>query len=202
MQGPEPEFRNRTDIYRRALRTARNIVRLQRKVRTARVWCWLVLTAIVLSVSSCRRAVERAQRNIRVEAVEQVERQGSVGAVVTLRVKNDTRYKLRLNAARFDVYLGGGHVVSVLLRERVEVPRRTTDRYRTLWRLKVSDPMAFYALGRKIRSGDLSQVAIAYAIEGRGGPAPVKISGERMPMSDFLNTFGLTIQDIEIYFEE
>ena len=45
--------------------------------------------------------------------------------------------------------------------------------------------------------GDLSQVEVSYAVEGRGGPAPVKISRERMPLSDFLNTFGLTIEDVK-----
>jgi DNA-nicking Smr family endonuclease len=52
-------------------------------------------------------------------------------------------------------------------------------------------------LARKVKSGDLSQVEVSYAVEGRGGPAPVKISRERMPLSDFLNTFGLTIEDVK-----
>ena len=28
-------------------------------------------------------------------------------------------------------------------------------------------------------------------------PAPVKISHDRMPLSEFLNTFGLTLQDVK-----
>ena len=84
-----------------------------------------------------------------------------------------------------------------MLREPVEVPRRTTGSFRTLWRVKISDPLALYVLLRKVEAGDLSQVGIAYALEGRGGPAPVKISRDRMPLSDFLNTFGLTLQDVK-----
>ena len=57
--------------------------------------------------------------------------------------------------------------------------------------------LALYVLARKVKSGDLSQVEVSYAVEGRGGPAPVKISRERMPLSDFLNTFGLTLQDVK-----
>ena len=57
--------------------------------------------------------------------------------------------------------------------------------------------LALYVLARKVKSGDLSQVEVSYAVEGRGGPAPVKISRERMPLSDFLNTFGLTIEDVK-----
>ena len=91
---------------------------------------------------------------------------------------------------------------SVVLREAVEVPRRTTDSFRTLWQLKISDPLALYVLARKVKSGDLSQVEVSYAVEGRGGPAPVKISRERMPLSDFLNIFGLSLQDVKNYLDE
>ena len=151
------------------------------------------------NVVACRRAVEKAQRNIRFEGIEKVERQGLTGAEVVVRVMNNTGYKLVLDAAEIGIYYADGRVGSVVLREAVEVPRRTTDSFRTLWRLKISDPLAVYVLAKKVQSGDLSQVAVSYAVEGRGGPAPVKISRERMPLSEFLNTFGLTIQDVKNY---
>ena len=110
---------------------------------------------------------------------------------------NNTGYKLQLETAEIDVYYADGRVGTVVLREPVEVPRRTTGSFRTLWRVKISDPLALYVLLRKVEAGDLSQVGIAYALEGRGGPAPVKISRDRMPLSDFLNTFGLTLQDVK-----
>ena len=158
---------------------------------------YIVLLAVAVSAVSCRKAVEKAQRNIRFGGIEKVERQGLTGAEVVVRVTNDTGYKLVLGMAEIDVYYAGGRVGTVVLREPVEVPRHTTDSFRTLWRLKIADPLALYALVRKLESGDLSQVGIAYALEGRGGPAPVKISRERMPLSDFLNTFGLTLQDVK-----
>ena len=158
---------------------------------------WVCSLAVAVSLSSCRRAVEKARRNIRFEGIERVERQGLTGAEVVVRVMNDTGYKLVLDAAEMGVYYAGGRVGTVVLREAVEVPRRTTDSFRTLWQLKISDPLALYVLLRKVEAGDLSQVGIAYALEGRGGPAPVKISRDRMPLSDFLNTFGLTLQDVK-----
>ena len=146
---------------------------------------------------SRRKAVEKAQRNIRFEGIEKIERQGLTGAEMVVRVMNDTGYKLQLNMAEIDIYYSESRVGTIVLREPVEVPRRTTDSFRTLWRLKISDPMALYVLLRKVEAGDLSQVGVAYALEGRGGPAPVKISRDRMPLSDFLNTFGLTLQDVK-----
>lgn len=160
---------------------------------------FLLLLGAAVSMTSCRRAVEKAQRNIRFEGIERVERQGLTGAEVVVRVMNDTGYKLLLEAAEVDIYYAGGRVGTVLLREAVEVPRRTTDSFRTLWRLKISDPLALYVLAKKVRSGDISQVTLSVAVEGRGGPAPVKFSRERVPLSEFLNTFGLTLQDVKNY---
>ena len=46
-----------------------------------RKWLYcILLTAMVLPMVSCRRAVEKARRNIRLEAVEKVERKGMGGA--------------------------------------------------------------------------------------------------------------------------
>lgn len=53
-----------------------------------------------------------------------------------MRVMNNTGYKLVLDAAEIGIYYADGRVGSVVLREAVEVPRRTTDSFRTLWRLR------------------------------------------------------------------
>lgn len=59
-----------------------------------RKWLYcILLTAMVLPMVSCRRAVEKARRNIRLEAVEKVERKGMGGAEAVVRVKNGTGYK-------------------------------------------------------------------------------------------------------------
>ena len=41
---------------------------------------YVLLLAVAVSLSSCRRAVEKARRNIRFEGIERVERQGLTGA--------------------------------------------------------------------------------------------------------------------------
>ena len=192
---PEAAYASLT--YPQTPASGRGFVRLRRKIRVPNaVFSSLLLLAVILS-TSCRKAVEKAQRNIRFEGIEKIERQGLTGAEMVVRVMNDTGYKLQLNMAEIDIYYSESRVGTIVLREPVEVPRRTTDSFRTLWRLKISDPMALYVLLRKVEAGDLSQVGVAYALEGRGGPAPVKISRDRMPLSDFLNTFGLTLQDVK-----
>ena len=55
---------------------------------------------------------------------------------------------------------------------------------------------------KKIREDDISKIGVSFAIEGRGGPAHVKISREMMPLSEFLNIFGLSLNDVKNYLEE
>lgn len=167
-----------------------------------RMLFYMLLFASVLSLGSCRRAIEKAQRNIRIEAVEKAERQGLSGAEIVLHVRNDTGYKLKLKKASLEVYYAEGLVTKVALRKEVEVPRRTTGSVTTLWRIRTSDPMALHVMTKKIREDDISKISVSFAVEGRGGPAPVKISQQMMPLSEFLNIFGLSLDDVKNYLEE
>ena len=153
-------------------------------------------------MGSCRRMAEKAQRNIRLEAVEKARRQGLSGAEIVLRVKNGTGHKLKLEKASLTVYYAGGVVTKVALREPAEAPRRATASVTTLWRIRTSDPMALHVMTKKIREDDISKIGVSFAIEGRGGPARVKISREMMPLSEFLNIFGLSLNDVKNYLEE
>lgn len=172
-----------------------------RATYAGRVCAAVLALAVLLPLPSCRRAVERARRDVAVERIVEVARLGSAGAVVTLHVRNDSRRTLRLDAARFELFLAGGRAAELRLHEPVRIPGHTTADCRTVWRLRVEDPGAYYALGRKIRAGELDRISVTVQAEGRGGGIPVKISRERMPLSEFLNTFGATIGDIENFLE-
>lgn len=165
------------------------------------LFCILLLW-VVLPLGSCRRMAEKAQRNIRLEAVEKARRQGLSGAEIVLRIKNGTGHKLKLEKASLTVYYAGGVVTKVALREPAEAPRRATASVTTLWRIRTSDPMALHVMTKKIREDDISKIGISFAVEGRGGPARVKISREMMPLSEFLNIFGLSLNDVKNYLEE
>ncbi|WP_295938273.1 hypothetical protein [uncultured Alistipes sp.] len=164
------------------------------------VYALILLTA--LSLSSCRKAVEKARQNIRFEGIEKVERQGLTGVEIVARVMNNTGHKLVLETALLDVYYAGGRVASVILREPVEVQRRTHESFSSLWRIKISDPLAIYVMARKFQQNDISQIGVSFSVEGRGGPAPVRFSQEMMPLSEFLNIFGLSLQDVKNYLKE
>lgn len=164
-----------------------------------KILLYLLLAGVLVMSGSCRKAAEKARENIRIEAVEKFERHGMTGAEVVLRVMNDTGYKLSVESAQLDVFYAGSLVGNIRLREGVEVDRRTTASVAMLWQLRIADPLALYALMQKIKQRDFSDVTVSYAVKGRGGPAKVNISREMVPVPEFLNTFGLTLQNIDNY---
>lgn len=171
---------------------------LKRSALRRVAWCALLLWA-TLPLASCRRAAERAAAKIRIEAVESVERQGLTGFEAVVRVRNGSGYKLVLERARLDLYCDGARAGDIRLGGRVEVGRRTVERVATRWQVRISDPLALYALARRVRRGAAEGIEVSYAVEGRGGPAAVNISRERVPLSEFLRTFGWTLQDVADY---
>lgn len=162
----------------------------------------VVVLLSALGLPSCRRAAEKARRNIRIEAVEQIDRHALSGMDLTVRVHNGSRYKLLLSQAELEVWYAGSCIGSVQLREGVAIPRRTTQSVTLRWKFRIDDPFGLYALARKLRRDDLSQVEVGFRVKGRGGPAAVNIRKERMPLSDFLRIFGIGIDDIKTYMNE
>ena len=83
---------------------------------------YLLLLAVAASAASCRKAVEKAQRNIRFEGIEKIERQGLTGAEIVVRVMNNTGYKLQLETAEIDVYYADGRFELQLVARVVHHP--------------------------------------------------------------------------------
>lgn len=156
----------------------------------------LLVSLAALTATACGRTEPEA---VRVEAVERFERLGSAGADAVLRVHNGTGHTLKIRRVRLDVFYAGKRVGSLRLHEPVRIPRRATTLVGTRWRLETSDPMAFYVVERRLGEGDLSRIGLSYELRARSGVVPVKISGDMMPLSEFLNTFGLSEDDIKEY---
>ena len=150
----------------------------------------LLLLAVLCAVlPSCRRTAEKTREKIRIEEVERVERQGLAGAEIVVRVVNDSRYKVVLERASLDLCMGQSRACSAELLRPVEVARRTTASVATQWRNRIVDPLALYAVARRVQRNDLSQIVVSFSVVGRGGPLAVNFSGEKMPLSEFLNFF-------------
>ncbi|WP_297932152.1 hypothetical protein [uncultured Alistipes sp.] len=160
----------------------------------------LLVAAAACAATSCRRAVERSASKIRIEAVGRPVVLGPTAFELPLTVDNGSAHRLRLGAASLALRCGDARALELRLAGEVCIERRTRVETETRWRMRIADPLALYVVVERLRRGELSDLAVDYAVEGRGGPAAVNISRERVPLSEFLNTFGLTTDDVVRFF--
>lgn len=173
------------------LRTVRGAQRIVRQILRA------ALCLALLSAVGCRPRTEAAVRSgVWAEPAVHLVRRGSVGIELGLVLHNDTDRNLKIRRAELDIYYAGGRVGTLRLCDPLRLGRRTATRVTTRWRMESQDPMALYVLERRIRGEEWSRIACSYRLRGRAGILPVKISGDMIPVSDFLNTFGLSPDDL------
>ena len=137
------------------------------------ILCLALLAAATLS--GCHRYLAREVRIV----PKDVETYGSAGADVTLHVANR-----------------GGEVLRATLRDTVTVASGWEGDVRMRCRLCVPDRAALYAVQRKLQRAETQRMTVSFALRLRVGDAVKKIGRRRMPLSDFLNTFGLRPEDL------
>lgn len=169
------------------------------KMRTMKKYLYLLLAvASLLPLASCSKRVEKLQQQVRLEGIESVRLEGLTTLCLDLRVVNDSPYKLQLSDAEAHLYYRDYKIASMLLTEVVEVAKRSgSATYPTHWRVEVGNPMTLLPLLGKVREGDVSECWVQLEIEGRGGPVPINLSRQKMPLSDFLRTFGVQTEDLK-----
>lgn len=164
--------------------------------RLRRLLFGAVCLVLLLTVSGCRPSMTGPRQGVWVESVERLVRRGSVGMELDLTLRNDTERNLKIRRAELDIYYAGARAGTLRLCDPLHLGRRTTTRATTRWRMESQDPMALYVLERRIRGEEWSKIAVSYRLRGRAGMIPVKISGEMIPVSEFLNNFGGSLDDL------
>ena len=158
---------------------------------------WLITLLVPLLLISCRGAVEEARQNVHIGAAQEIERQGLRGARVVFPVENGLNRKIVIKQADLTIYDAGARMVGISSREKIIIARAASGEVETLWRIDPADPLSGEALMRKLRQKELDSLTVSYIIKGHAGLAPIKIRAEAMPFCEFLNTFGLTLDDVQ-----
>lgn len=156
----------------------------------------VALLGLTLTMTSCRGVKERMREKIRFERVVEVRPSGLTGLEIDVAVSNDSGHQLRLDEAHATLFYRESEVGTMRLAEPVELERRTAATLTTRWLLDLKNPLAALAVVAKIGQQDLSQLRVSLVLNGRGGPMPVTILREKIPLSDFLNTFGVEATDL------
>jgi len=156
----------------------------------------LVWLAVAAALGGCGRYLAR---EVRIEVLG-TRIYGTSGADVTLRVANRGERTLSFDEAELRLVCEGGEVLRATLRDTVDAaPRRESD-VCTRWRLRVPDRAALLAVRGRLQRAETQRMTIAFVLRLRVG-GDVKKIGRRMPLSDFLNIFGLRPEELLTDFE-
>ena len=156
----------------------------------------ILLLSLALTLGSCRRMAEKAAQKVRIEAVEEFRIRGLTGAEMVLRIANGTRHTIELDQVELTLHYKEHPAIRLRLLEGIEIGKRTTESVATRWKLK-PEGLTMMLVARDLHNDDLSKIRVSFRIEGHGGPARIDIAQERMPLSDFLSIFGITLQELK-----
>ena len=157
----------------------------------------LALLLAVAALGGCNRYLAR---EVHVEAT-QIETYGSAGADVTLQAVNRGGRALRLEASEFTLAYDSGEVLRAQLMDTVTLLPCWEGAVRLRYRLRIPDRAALHAVRQKLARGQTQRFSVTFSLRLRVGDATKKIGSRRMPLSDFLNTFGLRPEDLLTNFE-
>lgn len=152
----------------------------------------MLVASCMLSLGSCSNMARKMSRKVKLEGVENVQLISLSQLRIDFRIMNQTAYKLQLEDAEASLYYRDVCIGTMHLKECVEVPKRTeSELVETYWAVEVGNPLTLLPLVGKLRKGDLSEMWVELEVKGHGGPAPVNLSYKKMPLSEFLRTFGV-----------
>lgn len=167
-------------------------------IRMVKKWLTMsLLMAVLLSLGSCSNTMQKMRRKVKFEGIESVTPTSLSTIQIEVRIKNQTAYNLYLQDAVAHLYYRDREIGSLRLQEQVKIPRRTeSEVFRSNWLVDVGNPLSLLPILGKVRQGDWSELWVDLEMEGRGGPVPVNLSREKMPLSDFLRTFGVDAESL------
>ena len=151
----------------------------------------LLCALSALMLTSCRQTAERVVQKIRFEGVESVHMESLSTVVIDFAIENGTAHKLRAEHGVVKLCYNGSEVASLRLQEPVEVERRTHGVVPTRWTIDVRNPLAMLLVATRVAQERYDELTVDLSVEGSGGPMPVNISREKVPLSNFLNIFGI-----------
>ena len=155
----------------------------------------LLLVLSTLLLPSCRGVVNR------LGPVEDlvIERHGSAGVDLEATITNQTGRRVELKSASLRLCYREAEVAQAQLLRPVELPRHSTTRIESRWRLRSEDPAALNMLLQRIERGEYEKISLGGVLKVGLGGFKKSFSFEKLPLSDFLRTFEAETSNTEAY---
>ena len=131
--------------------------------------------------------------NIVVQDVENVSMQGFSRADLVLRIENKGR-KASIESGKFALSRNGSPMIDLMLRDRVEIPRRTTAGIPVSIQIKMSNPLMAISLARDPQA-TLNTMTVSGEMSFKAGIRK-KIRFDNTPFPEFLRTLGVDTNEL------
>ncbi len=147
--------------------------------------------ATLIALTGCRGKMERLREAVRFEGIEAVRIDRLPHVEIDFWAANGSAHNLAVKEAELDLRYRNKVVASLVLEQEVTLQRRSEGVITSRWRLHVRNPLAMISVAAELARGVEDHLAVDLRVVGRGGPIPINIFREKIPLSKFLNTFGM-----------
>ncbi len=143
------------------------------------------MIVVLVLFASCIRP-----EDVRILGVEQVGIRSLARTDLAVRVDNRSNRKLALREGRMQIVVNEKPLAEIMLREPVEIARRTESTVQIPLQVKLNNPLLLLSgLVRGLPS-DPSQIMLTGEVVVKGGCMKKKLKFDKMTLSDFMRTFG------------
>lgn len=151
----------------------------------------LLCTTLLASLFGCGRPLVR---EVQIEELSVVTH-GLAGVDVTARMSNAADRELRIESIEGVLFYDRGEVLRIRLHRPVTIAPDWSGDVRLRCRMQVPDRAALYGVCRKMERGEIQRMRVALSVSVVAGRQKKKVV-RRISLSDFLDTFGVTTEDL------
>jgi len=157
----------------------------------------LLLLALLLPLTSGAGVVDRYVSKIHFGGFNRVTHCTSSGMNLYVSIDNGINHNIVVKSCTAVVSRDGAEIMRIELRDRVVVPKRSVSEVLLPLRFRADNSMSILVLLRRILDGRIDDLTVSLDVRCRVSVVSKTFSKQNIAMSEFLDTFGVTIDDVK-----
>lgn len=156
----------------------------------------VALCATMFSACNAERQAEKLREKIRFESLDEIVPHGLSGVDALISVANETRHKIVLEDAELTLRFRGSEVLTLQLRDAVELPKRFEGQLEISTRMNIRNPLSAAVVLARVRNNQFDEMSVTVDAKAKVGPVRKNIYIAEMELTKFLRKFALTTEKI------
>lgn len=157
----------------------------------------IALLALLLIPAAATAGIDKYVSKIHFGGFSRVTHCTSSGMNLYVMIDNGLNHRIAIKSCTAVISRNGVPVMQIELRERTTVPRKALAEVLLPLRFRAESSMSILALLRRIGDGRIDELTVSLTARCRVSIISKTFSMENVAMSEILDTFGVTIDDIE-----